>query len=270
MLIRQLGPVGDYTLIHEDEALLVVDKSAGAAVNLRSRGKGEPRCITTQLQSTFGSDVLPAHRIDDEVGGLVAYARGKTALDFLSGQIQSKTAERIYRGFAVVATEEEAERITPLPLLRDPGGGLPDSFEVNYALAPDQHVAGRMHIYRKKGGRPAFTRFRVVEAFGRFVWFEARPETSRQMQVQAHLSAIGAPVLNDRAHGLEEVKLLLSGLKRGYKGRSEEKPLIEGLALQASGLKIRHPLSREEISFETALPKSFEIALRNLRKFSRR
>jgi 23S rRNA-/tRNA-specific pseudouridylate synthase len=126
-----------------------------------------------------------------------------------------------------------------------------------------------MHVYRRKGGRPAFTRVRVREAFGRFVWFEAWPETSRQMQVQAHMAAVGAPVLGDAAHGVEGVELRLSDLKRGYKGREEEKPLIKGLALQATAVTLRHPETREPISWEAELPGAFAIALRNLRKYAR-
>jgi 23S rRNA-/tRNA-specific pseudouridylate synthase len=110
----------------------------------------------------------------------------------------------------------------------------------------------------------------VKEAFGRFVWVEAQPITYREMQVQAHLAAVGAPVVGDDAHGLPEVKLLLSGLKRGYKGRAQERPLIDRLALHASELTLRHPVSREDISFTAPIPKEFEIALRNLRKFARR
>lgn len=250
--------------------MLVVNKPAGWSIARReSAGKGPGGVLLDHLKAASSEPILPTHRIDDEVSGLVVFAKSKTGLDFLSGQFQSKTVERVYCGFAVVASEEEAAEVTSLPLLRAEGGGLPASFEVNYALAPDEHVIGRMHVYRRKGGRPAFTEFNVLESFGRFVWFEARPETSRQMQVQAHLASIGAPVLGDDAHGLSEVRLLLSGLKRNYKGRDEEKPMVEGLALCATKLTLKHPDSREEMTFEIEPPKPFLIALRNLRKFSR-
>ena len=76
-------------------------------------------------------------------------------------------------------------------------------------------------------------------------------------------------MLGDDDHGLPEVRLLLSGLKRGYKGRESERPMVDGLALLATKLTLRHPESREEMTFEIELPKQFEIALKNLRKFSR-
>lgn len=256
--------------IFEDEQMLVVDKPPGWSMSAKSGGAGALPNLVKVLSAENPGGLIPAHRLDNEISGLAVLAKTKAALDFLSGEFQSKQAQRIYRGFAVIAREDEIDRITDLPILRDAGDTLPSEFEVSYALAPELEQPGRMHVYRKKGGRRAFTEFRVLEAFGRFVWFEAELETNREKQVQAHLASIGAPVLGDDLHGLPEVRLLLSDFKRGYKGREDEKPLISGVALQAARLSLRHPESRELLTWEAPLPKGFEIALRNLRKFSRR
>ena len=79
----------------------------------------------------------------------------------------------------------------------------------------------------------------------------------------------GAPVLNDPFYGDPEIKLLLSDLKRGYKGRDEEKPLLTRLALHASELTVKHPDTREPVTIRAPLPHEFEIALKYLRKFGR-
>jgi len=258
-------------IIFEDDGMLVARKPAGWAVaGGRKTEDGQHPVLARTLAEAGHARIQPAHRVDDAVQGLVVFAKSKAALDFLSGEFQSKQARRGYRGFAILATDDELAELPTISPLRLPTGGLPVEFEVNYALAPDQHVPGRMHVYRRRGGRPALTKFRVAEPFGRYVWFEAWPETSRQMQVQAHLAAVGAPVLGDHAHGLADVELRLSELKRGYKGRATERPLIPGLALQAHHLTVRHPETREAMSWELPLPKEFAVALRNLRKFSRK
>jgi 23S rRNA-/tRNA-specific pseudouridylate synthase len=82
-----------------------------------------------------------------------------------------------------------------------------------------------------------------------------------------HLAALGAPVLNDAFYGDPEVKLLLSDLKRGYKGRDEEKPMLTRLALHAGELTLKHPTTKEPITISAPLPHEFEIALKYLRKF---
>jgi 23S rRNA-/tRNA-specific pseudouridylate synthase len=256
--------------IFEDEHMLVVNKPPGWSIAKKGTGKSATPSLVDALRAASTDILIPAHRLDEEVGGVAVLAKSKPALDFLSGEFQSKQADRLYRGFAVVAREEEIDQVTELPVLREGGDALPAEFEVNYALAPERDQPGRMHVYRKKGGRRAFTRFKVVETFGRFVWFEAIPETNREKQIQAHLAAIGAPVVGDDVHGLPAVRLLLSQFKRGYKGRGEEKPLIRGVALQAARLTLRHPQTKERLTWAAPLPKDFEIALRNLRKFTRR
>jgi len=69
-------------------------------------------------------------------------------------------------------------------------------------------------------------------------------------------------------YGDPEVKLLLSGLKRGYKGREDEKPLLGRLALHASGLTVKHPTTKQPLMISAPLPHEFEVALKYLRKFA--
>ena len=109
---------------------------------------------------------------------------------------------------------------------------------------------------------------RLVERFGAFSLVECHPRTGRTHQIRVHLAAAGIPVLNDPFYGDPEVKLFLSSLKRRYKGREDEKPLISRLALHASELLIQHPLTREPFTLRAPLPNEFEVALKYLRKFA--
>ncbi len=86
--------------------------------------------------------------------------------------------------------------------------------------------------------------------------------------MRVHLASAGAPILGDVFYGHPDVRLLLSGLKRGYKGREEEKPLIDRLALHASELTFAHPVTREPCTVRSPLPRSFEVALKHLRRFA--
>jgi 23S rRNA pseudouridine1911/1915/1917 synthase len=82
-----------------------------------------------------------------------------------------------------------------------------------------------------------------------------------------HLASAGAPVLNDALYGDPASVLLLSGLKRHYKGRDEEKPLISRLALHSGALGFIHPSTQEPVEINAPLPREFEIALKYLRRF---
>jgi 23S rRNA-/tRNA-specific pseudouridylate synthase len=127
-----------------------------------------------------------------------------------------------------------------------------------------------MRVFKGRGGKACRTEFRVRESFGRFAFVECRPLTGRTHQLRVHLAAIGAPILNDVFYGDPTVELKLSDLKRGYKGRAEEKPLVARLALHASELTLTHPVSREPLTLRSLLPHEFEIALKYLRKFPSR
>ena len=267
--------LSDAPIIFEDEHLLVLNKPTGLAV---APGPGVPAKAPTllgqwQVLPRFGEVLLKnAHRVDTPVSGVVVLAKSKAALDSASGEFQSKMAQRVYEAFVVITREGEVLGLEgDYPAVRTASGGLPDRFSIDYGLGPDVNQIGRVHVYRKRGGRPAVTQVRVMERFAQERWalIEARPETSRDQQVQAHLAAVGAPIVGDDVHGLPGARLLLSHFKRGYKGRTDERPMIDGLALHLARITLRHPATREAITFEAPRPKAFEVALRNLHKFAR-
>jgi 23S rRNA-/tRNA-specific pseudouridylate synthase len=217
------------------------------------------------VRARYGETLANVHRLDAGASGVVLCSKTKASLDFLSGQFQSKTVRKVQN--AMVALVPPAQEAPAGLQVRDGAGALPPEFTVDFALGPDDKRPGRVQVFRKRGGKSAVTEFRVLESFGRFAWLECRPLTGRTHQVRVHLASAGAPVLNDPLYGDPGALLLLSGLKRGYKGLGTEKPLISRLALHASALGFIHPESREPVEVKSPLPKEFEIALKNLRKF---
>ncbi|HEY5080292.1 MAG TPA: pseudouridine synthase, partial [Opitutaceae bacterium] len=247
----------------EDDSLVAFDKPSGLPV---AADRGERAAVTLMglVRARFGGHVANVHRLDADASGVVLCAKTKAALDYLSGQFQSKTVRRIYLALvAVIAPERLAGASAPA---RDAGGALPEEFSVDLPIGDDATKRGRMRISRREG-KPSLTEFRILEPFGRFAWVECRPQTGRTHQVRVHLAAAGAPVLNDPLYGDPGSLLLLSGLKRRYKGRQEEKPLISRLALHAGSLGFTHPLNREPMEIVSPVPREFEVALKYLRKF---
>jgi 23S rRNA-/tRNA-specific pseudouridylate synthase len=218
------------------------------------------------VHARFGPGVANVHRLDADTSGVLLCAKTKPALDFLSGQFQSKTAGKKYHALAVVLPVERAMKV--VAPVRSADGGLPRAFTVELALGQDERQPGRMRVFKGRGGKASSTEFSVLERFGRFVFVECLPLTGRTHQLRVHLAAAGAPILNDPFYGDPEIKLLLSDLKRRYKGRDEEKPLLARLALHASELTVTHPETREAVTLGAPLPHEFEVALKYLRKFA--
>lgn len=236
-------------VIHEDAALIAFDKPAGLLIAPDRWDKARANLMGL-VHARMGKGVANVHRIDADTSGLVLCAKTKPALDFLSGQFQSKTVEKVYEAI-----------VTGQPAL--------DTYTVDFVLKEDEAKPGRMCVV-KKHGKAAVTEFRVRARFVRagLALVECRPLTGRTHQIRVHLAASGTPILNDPFYG-NEVRLLLSDLKRGYKGRDEERPLIERLALHAAELTFTHPETRERFTLRAPRPRDLAVALKYLDKFGR-
>jgi RluA family pseudouridine synthase len=251
-------------ILLEDDLLAAFDKPSGLAVVGVHGGKAGPTLMGL-VRERYGPSIANVHRLDTEASGVVLCARTKPALDYLSGQFQSKTVRKIHLALVAVAAPGPGGHAPGA--VRDASGSLPPEFTVDLALGEDVHRPGCVRVQRGRGGKPSVTEFRVLESFGRFAWVECRPQTGRTHQVRAHLAAVGAPVLNDALYGDPAAVLLLSGLKRGYKGSGGERPLLSRLALHAGALGFTHPGSLEPVEVVSPLPREFEIALKYLRKY---
>ncbi len=241
-------------VIFEDESLIAFDKPSGLLIAPDRWDKSRAN-LMDMVHEQMGHGVANVHRIDADTSGLVLCAKTKPALDFLSGQFQSKTVGKVYEALTV---------------------GLPvqDEFTVDFVLKEDDAKPGRMCVV-KKHGKASVTDFKVLARFAQpagrpgFAHLECRPQTGRTHQIRVHLAASGTPILSDPFYG-NETQLLLSDLKRGYKGREEERPLIARLALHAAALTFKHPLTREPATLQAPRPQDFEVALKYLHKFTRR
>jgi 23S rRNA pseudouridine1911/1915/1917 synthase len=260
-------------IIYEDDALIAFDKPSGLLVAPDRWDKTRENLMgLVHAHPKYGHTVANVHRLDADTSGLLLCAKSKVALDFLSGQFQSKTVEKKYHAFVAILSAEQAMKV--IAPIRDATGALPDAFTVDVALGEDERQPGRMRVFKGRGGKDCVTEFRTLERFrgppGRpgYAFVECRPLTGRTHQLRVHLAAAGAPILNDPFYGNPDIVLLLSDLKRRYKGREEEKPLLRRLALHASELTLKHPTTREPFTLQAPLPAEFEIALKYLRKFA--
>jgi 23S rRNA pseudouridine1911/1915/1917 synthase len=252
-------------VIFEDDSLIAFDKPSGLLV-APDRWDKKRENLMGLVHDKFGHDYANVHRLDADTSGLLICAKDKVALDFISGQFQSKTVQKKYHAFVVVLPIDEVMKVAKP--IRDAAGALPDAFIVDLALGEDDRQKGRMRVFKGRGGKDCLTEFRTLERFGRFAFVECKPLTGRTHQLRVHLAAAGAPILNDPFYGAPEIKLLLSDLKRRYKGRDEEKPMISRLALHASELVLTHPVTREPLTLTAPLPHEFDVALKYLRKFA--
>ncbi len=254
-------------VIYEDDTLIAFDKPSGMLV-APDRWDKKRENLMGLVHDKMGHGVANVHRLDADTSGIVLCTKEKTALDFVSGQFQSKTVRKVYHALCVgtpdaklfVRSDNPRDEPPPEPL-------ADDEFFVDRDLIDDEDNPGRMRTVRKHG-KASQTIVKVLERFAGFTLVECRPVTGRTHQLRVHLQFSGLPILNDPFYGDGTTELRLSRLKRGYKGKPDEKPLISRLALHASRLTVKHPVTREPVVIEAPLPNEFEVALKYLRKFA--
>ncbi|MCA9682835.1 MAG: RluA family pseudouridine synthase [Myxococcales bacterium] len=227
------------TVVHEDPALLVVDKPAGMVVHA---GPGHERgtlvnAVLHHLQSPE-LPVLPGngperpgvvHRLDRDTSGLMVFARTTAAQEILARQFRDHSIDRAYLGIVLGEPDFEERRVETLHG-RDPTD--------RRRFAPDQ------------GTRRAVTTLTVVRRLAGAALLRFTLETGRTHQIRMHARHVGCPIFADPLYGHRPRSKALRALADGL-GRH---------ALHAALLGFEHP-EGGRVRFESALPAELQRLL---------
>ncbi len=221
-----------FSVVYEDEHLLVIDKPAGLVVH-PARGHREGTLAQLLAGRVAGGEVGGdpnrsgiVHRLDRDTSGLLVVARSDEVHRKLQALIQSRRLEREY--LALVEGRPPARSGTiEAPIGRDP------------------RVRTRMAV----GGnfpREARTRFTLERTLGGYSLLRLRLDTGRTHQIRVHLKSIGYPVAGDPVYGTAG----LLGLERQF--------------LHATRLAFPHPITAAPVEAHSPLPEDLREALERL------
>ncbi len=236
-------------IVHEDAALLVLDKPAGLVVH-PGAGRTSGTLVNALLArvqdlSGVGGVLRPGivHRLDRGTSGLLLVAKSDEAHRALARQFASRTVEKEY--FAVVL-------------------GVParSSGEVDAPIGRDPVHRRRMSV-RAPRGRAARTSWSVQERFDGAALLRLRIHTGRTHQIRVHLASIGHPVAGDPLYGGTRNPPSRAGAAR------EALSSLARPALHAARLAFTHPTSGERLAFDAPLPADLAGLLESLRAASR-
>jgi 23S rRNA pseudouridine1911/1915/1917 synthase len=231
----------------DDPAFLAVNKPADV-LSIPGRQGGES-VLDMLVAAGVSGELRLVHRLDRGTSGVLLLARGIEAQRALSEQFLHRRVEKSY-----------------LALVR--GSPPQDEGAIEAPLTRDLHTPVRMIVHAKHG-KPAQTRWEVLERFGGLALLRCHPLTGRQHQIRVHLAHAGMALLVDGLYGEAEA-FYLSQVKSGYKrGDDEERPLIGRLTLHAESIAFAHPRTGEPVRVEAPLPKDFRATLTQLRKLGR-
>ncbi|MBD3299021.1 MAG: RluA family pseudouridine synthase, partial [candidate division Zixibacteria bacterium] len=232
-------------VIHEDDAIIVINKSAGMVVH-PAVGNRTGTLVNALLgrgliSNTADTGDRPGivHRLDKGTSGLIVCAKTESAHRKLADQLRDRSLSRAY--FAVTWGHLKQDRVT----FSDP--------------------IGRSNSDRKKmavteRGRDAVTHARILERYELAEFLEVRLETGRTHQIRVHLSHAGHPVIGDSDYGGGAARLKGIDPAKRLLGQKMVKS-IGRPALHATRLELVHPETGQRQEFEAPPPPDFRSLL---------
>ncbi|MDB5230132.1 MAG: ribosomal large subunit pseudouridine synthase [Chitinophagaceae bacterium] len=244
-------------IVYEDEVIMVLNKPANMVVH-----PGVGNYTGTLLNGVayhllkdkphLTEDDLPryglVHRIDKNTTGLIVLAKTPAAAAHLAKQFAAHTVSRKYVALAWGDIKEDEGTI-------------------------NAHIA-RHHRFRKmfdaypegETGKHAITHYKVLERFYYVTLVECRLETGRTHQIRVHMKHIGHTIFNDWEYGGD--KVLKGTIYTKYKQFVENCfDICPRCALHAKTLGFIHPVTKEQMNFESELPEDIAAVLEKWRTY---
>ena len=219
-------------IIHEDEALLVVNKPAGLVVH-PGAANWRGTLLNALLMHEPSLGAIPragiVHRLDKDTSGLLVVAKTLAAHTDLVRQLAARTVRREY--LAVVQ------------------GRVPHDGTVRAPIGRHPRQRTRMAVVAR--GRDAVTHYEILEAFAGACLLRCRLETGRTHQIRVHLASLGHPVLGDSTYG-----------------RRAGSIVFPRQALHAERLALVHPVTARTVRWRAPLPADMDDLIAALRRDS--
>jgi 23S rRNA pseudouridine1911/1915/1917 synthase len=232
-------------IVHEDEAVLVIDKPVGLVVH---PGAGNPHSTLQNALLHHDRELakLPragiVHRLDKDTSGLLVVAKTPQAHAALTKALEARDVHREYEAVCVGVMTS---------------GGTVD--------APiERHPVDRLRQAVRGDGREAVTHYRVIERFRAHTHVRVQLETGRTHQIRVHLTHIGYPLVGDALYGKRLVlpktpTPRLTDVVRGFRRQ----------ALHAAKLAFAHPVTHEPLEVAAPVPADFAELVDALREDAR-
>lgn len=256
-------PVRDTTLlpekmeldiVWEDENLMVINKPSGLVVhpgisNFSGTLVNGLLYYMSNLPST-GEAYRPGlvHRLDKDTTGIMVVAKTEFSLSHLAKQFFDRTVHRRYHALVWGNVNDEEGTITG-------------------NIGRHARLRKKMAVYADdEEGKHAVTHYKVIERLGYVTLIECRLETGRTHQIRVHCQHIGHPVFNDATYGGN--RIVKGTIYTKYKQFVENCfALCPRQALHAKTLGFIHPVTGEELFFNSELPDDMSKMLDKWRKY---
>ena len=191
LLEKPMADVQPLDVVHDDKWLTVLNKPSGM---LSVPGKALEDSLLSRYRIAHPEATGPivVHRLDQETSGLVVFAKDKATHKSLQQQFEQHTIQKCYCALLDGIVPQD-EGVIDLPIM------------------PDVDDRPRQRVDYEHG-KPAVTRYRVLERCDGKTRIAFFPLTGRTHQLRVHAShplGLNCPITGDRLYGKPASRLML-------------------------------------------------------------
>lgn len=220
-------------IIHEDDALLVINKPPGL-VSHPAAGNPHSTLVNALLHHCPSLSQLPRagliHRLDKDTSGLLVIAKTLQSHHYLTDAMQQRDIKREY--LALVQGTLVAGGTVEAPMGRH----------------PKQRIKMAVVSY----GKPAVTHYRIQQKFRAHTLLQVQLETGRTHQIRVHMAHIHHPIVGDPVYGTRP-----KPLKAASEACNQTLQSFTRQALHAQRLSLQHPTDQQIMSWQAPIPEDF-------------
>ena len=229
-------------IVFEDDHILVINKPAGMVVH-PAAGNWSGTLLNALLFHAPQLSEVPragiVHRLDKDTSGLLVVAKNLAAQTHLVRQLQARTVKREYRTIV--------------------WGQVWRNGRIDQPIGRDPRSRTKMAINRM--GKPAITRYEVLERFSVQTYMRCNLETGRTHQIRVHMQHLKAPIVGDPVYGFRGIVPIRAMTQTLRDAVSQ----FDRQALHAIKLGLQHPVTNEFMEWQIELADDMKTLLEAMR-----
>lgn len=223
-------------IIHDDDAIVVIDKPVGVAVH-PSPGWSGPTVVghlrgAGYRISTSGASERQGivQRLDVGTSGVMVICKSEHAYSVLKNAFRHRRVEKTYHALVQ---------------------GHPDPLRGTIDAPLGRHPKHDYKFTVRQDGKHSVTHYETLEAHRYASLLEVHLETGRTHQIRVHMAALKHPCVGDLTYGADPTVAARIGLERQW--------------LHAVRLGFEHPDTGEQVEYASPYPEDLAHALEQIR-----